>query len=170
MWYFVAATFDATSGEVALYQLPLEKWPHDDSRAAVAAHSDLRSVEQSELPLLIAARWGDNDKPAAFFNGKIDSPHVYSSALSKEEIEAFYRGNVPDGAVAAWDFSADISSTKISDVSGHRLHGTTVNLPTRAVTGYNWKGDEVDFRRVPEQYGAIHFHDDDLDDANWANI
>ena len=35
------------------------------------------------------------------------------------------------------------------------------------MTSHNWTGDEFDFKRAPEQYGAIHFHDDDLDDAGW---
>ena len=40
-------------------------------------------------------------------------------------------------------------------------------MPMRAVTGYNWTGREVDPRLAPKEYGAIYFHDDDLDDANW---
>jgi N,N-dimethylformamidase len=35
------------------------------------------------------------------------------------------------------------------------------------VTGYNWSGREMDFKHAPDQYSAIHFHDDDLDDARW---
>jgi N,N-dimethylformamidase len=42
-----------------------------------------------------------------------------------------------------------------------------VNVPTRAVTGYNWEAKEQNFIHAPEQYGAIHFHDDDLGDACW---
>ena len=42
-----------------------------------------------------------------------------------------------------------------------------MNQPTRAVTGHLWDATEMDFRRAPEQYGAIHFHDDDLLDAGW---
>src|SRR5699024_6635621 len=36
-----------------------------------------------------------------------------------------------------------------------------------AATGYRWTGKELNFIHAPEQYGAIHFHDDDLTDANW---
>ncbi len=71
------------------------------------------------------------------------------------------------GGVAAWDFARDISSEAITDTSANRLHGETVNLPARAVTGHNWTGAEMDWRKAPEQYGAIHFHDDDLYDAGW---
>ena len=41
-------------------------------------------------------------------------------------------------------------------------------MPMRAVTGPGWTGREVDFRAAPDEYDAIHFHDDDLDDAGWA--
>ena len=37
-------------------------------------------------------------------------------------------------------------------------------MPARGVTGYNHHGDEADFRHAPGQYGAIHFHRDDLED------
>jgi N,N-dimethylformamidase len=47
------------------------------------------------------------------------------------------------------------------------MHGRIVNLPARAMTGHNWTGEVMDWTQAPEQYGAIHFHDDDLVDAGW---
>jgi N,N-dimethylformamidase len=88
---------------------------------------------------------------AGHFNGKIDSPRV----LRGEHV------------VAAWDFSRDISSATITDTSPQGLHGRVVNMPMRGVTGWNYTGHETDFRRLPEEYGAIFFHDDDLEDAQW---
>jgi N,N-dimethylformamidase len=35
------------------------------------------------------------------------------------------------------------------------------------MTGYNWSGHNFDWKHAPGEYGAIHFHDDDLDDARW---
>jgi N,N-dimethylformamidase len=35
------------------------------------------------------------------------------------------------------------------------------------MTGYNWTGREEHFIHAPAEYGAIHFHDDDLEDAGW---
>jgi N,N-dimethylformamidase len=35
------------------------------------------------------------------------------------------------------------------------------------MTGWNWEGIEEVFRHAPEQYGAIHFHEDDLEDCGW---
>jgi len=37
----------------------------------------------------------------------------------------------------------------------------------RGMTGWNWDCSEECYRHAPELYGAIHFHDDDLDDAGW---
>ena len=72
-----------------------------------------------------------------------------------------------DTPIANWDFSLDIGAEIVRDTEANQLHGRTVNLPTRAVTGHNWTGDESDFKVAPSQYGAIHFHDDDLEDAQW---
>jgi N,N-dimethylformamidase len=83
------------------------------------------------------------------FDGKIDSPAVEG--------------------VAAWDFSIGIQTLHVYDTGFRRLHGRVVNMPMRAVTGHNWTGREVDFRRTPEEYGAIHFHHDDLDDCRWES-
>jgi N,N-dimethylformamidase len=35
--------------------------------------------------------------------------------------------------------------------------------------GHAWDGTEMNWTRAPGQYGAIHFHDDDLYDAGWAS-
>ena len=44
---------------------------------------------------------------------------------------------------------------------------SAINKPMRGATGRNWDGSETSWTHAPEQYGAIHFHDDDLDDAGW---
>ena len=72
-----------------------------------------------------------------------------------------------EDALGLWDFAADMGTDRVTDRSPNRLHGRTVNAPKRAVTGHNWDGTEMDWRRAPQQYGAIHFHDDDLYDAGW---
>ena len=42
-----------------------------------------------------------------------------------------------------------------------------VNLPTRAMKGASWTGEERDWKAAPHQYAAIHFHEDDLYDCGW---
>ena len=39
-------------------------------------------------------------------------------------------------------------------------------MPARAMTGHGWDGTS-DLASVPHQYGAIHFHSDDIEDAGW---
>src|SRR5581483_9092309 len=105
-------------------------------------------------------------------NGKFDRPCIFDRALRAEEIDALRAGTSPDeidaaALIAAWDFARDISSARVTDTSPHGLHGMAVNMPARAMTGYNWSGAEVDATRAPQQYGAIYFHEDDLADAGW---
>ena len=38
------------------------------------------------------------------------------------------------------------------------------------MTGHNWTSREEHFIHAPAEYGAIHFHDDDLEDAGWKWI
>ena len=73
-----------------------------------------------------------------------------------------------EGLIAAWDFSQGIQGEAIIDLGPHRVHGVIVNLPVRAMRGWNWDGRETNWTHAPEQYGAIHFHEDDLVDACWA--
>lgn len=170
-WYFIAATFDAASGKVMLYQQPVVDWPGDDSAAMVERTVSLKAPGANEHPLLLAAMWDRRDQTGgvvgAHYNGKLESPRVFNRALSGQEIAALRQGATPNDAVAAWDFSADISSHKVTDRSTNQLHGETVNMPTRAMTGRQWSGKALDFKHAPAEYGAIHFHDDDLDDAKW---
>ncbi|MBL9035571.1 MAG: N,N-dimethylformamidase [Rhodospirillaceae bacterium] len=165
-WYRVAASFDAKSGRVTLAahrQLPYAGNPQRQIARGKAAASTAANR------FLIAA-WNDGAKVTAHFNGKIDSPAVYAKA---QPIEALLlppgsRGALtPRQAVAAWDFARDIPGTAVIDRGPKRRNGQTVNLPTRAMTGWNWNGTEMNWVHKPEHYGAIHFHDDDLYDCGW---
>jgi N,N-dimethylformamidase len=170
-WYFVAASFDAATGVVQLRQEPLPDWPLDPSRGAVSQQTGITALRPAEGPLLMAAMAGEEPATVtAHFNGKIDRPSLYDRALSPDELVQLRDGASPldvDGVVAAWDFSQGIASSRIIDSSTNALHGAAINLPTRAVTGANWTGDESNVNHAPDQYGAIHFHADDLDDAGW---
>src|SRR5262249_20934836 len=108
------------------------------------------------------------------FNGKIDRPRVYGHALSETPLHELAAGVEPDsrGLVARWDFADGIGpngvpSDRVTDASGNDLHGRCVNAPARGMTGYNWSGREEHFIHAPAEYGAIYFHDDDLEDADW---
>ena len=174
-WYFVAASFDAKTKAVTLIQEPLHTHVGTRDGATSRAKAKLARIPAHTAPLTMAARFVRHDKQrtvcSRHYNGKIDSPRFASRALSRAEMEALKARQI-DGAlandvVAAWDFAADITGTKVTDVTPNRLHGRVVHMPARAMTGWNWNGDEMCWRHAPEQYGAIHFHDDDVYDAGW---
>jgi N,N-dimethylformamidase len=174
-WYFVAASYDAASGKVSLYQLPHSMWPRDDSRAAVQRQAGSVKVDHTAGPFLMAA-WdegmeGNRQMVGGCYNGKVEAPAVFARALSRQEVERLQKGAKPGEVdtevVAAWDFARDFSNDQIRNAASSRLNGKTVNRPCKAMTGHNWSGDEPNYKHAPEQYGAIYFHDDDLDDAGW---
>lgn len=187
LWYLVAFTYD--HGHMRLIQKP---WmTHTNSRFSLATdlgpttadvrdHSDVQPTLHNESPLMLASHTERHTDeaiglvPGALFNGKIDSVRVYRRALSLEAIVQNIENPRSPDVVGVWDFENEITAggvrpiRSVSDSSGNALHGVTVNMPTRGVTGYNWEAREQNFIHAPSQYGAIHFHEDDLDDARWA--
>ena len=110
---------------------------------------------------------------AGHFDGKLERPRLSSAALDDAGIEAL-GAHEPAGPglaslVSAWDFSRDTPGTRIVDIGPARRDGHCVNLPARAMTGHAWSGESPDWRQAPADYGAIHFHHDDLYDCGWES-
>ena len=207
VWYLAAASYDAETGAVRLYQEPVVTsangglgmallHPAEETTAEVSGNCDI-GPGANDAPFLMAASTALSDSgrsicgahykeatsPVALpeqcdtYNGKIDRPRLSSVALDKHGIDALARGfkgcpaDLRRIVVGAWDFQANIArsiaSTYIVDTSPNLLNGHAINLPARGMTGYNWSGDEIVYHHAPEEYGAIHFHDDDIDDARW---
>ena len=174
-WYFVAVSYDSSTGKVTLYQQPRTIWPMDETAAVVEREIGQLEVAENGVPLVMAGYCEGEDpsgpRVAGHFNGKIDRPALFGRALSLRELESLRDGASPSevggGLIGAWDFGRDFASDRITDVSENRLHGNTANRPTRAMNGHNWTANYIDFNLAPQEYGAIHFHDDDLDDARW---
>lgn len=166
-WYVVAASFDASAATVSLHQENINIWAPKGSSVTVQRRASVSGLATSDAPLVIAGYSARENAGiygvSGHFNGKIEGARLYDRALSRNEIFA----RPSDGLIAAWDFGRDFSSAHVTDVSGSGQHGTIVNMPARAVTGHNWKGRETDFSQAPDQYAAIHFHEDDLEDAGW---
>jgi N,N-dimethylformamidase len=173
-WYHVGAAVDLVASTVTLRQTPLaDHSPSLEPPAAVTASLAARPAPPGAL-FIGAAHEAVEDgrrRTTWHFNGKIDGPSLARRALTPAELQAAATApstHVPTAdALGLWDFAADISSDCVTDRSPNHLHGRTVNAPKRAVTGHSWDGTEMDWRRAPAQWGAIHFHDDDLYDAGW---
>jgi N,N-dimethylformamidase len=167
-WSLVAASFDAATGRATVVQRPLAAFAGNPGAAQIGEQVSLRPAGGGDF--LIAAWNGAGGLAAGHYDGCIDAPRVASRALDESDCEALREGVpavlAPD-IVAAWDFSRDIPTDRVSDMGVHRRHGHAVNMPTRAVKGWNWDDSEYDWKKKPSHYGAIHFHRDDLYDCGW---
>lgn len=172
-WHLVACSYEAESKTVNLLQHP--RGGYLDHLPCDSACSNAAGFTAATTDLFFAARPDTRSKQTAAmtdcFNGKIDSPGMLDRALELKEMESIATSTTPlnryPGLLAAWDFARDTGTDVISDIGPHRLHGRTVNLPSRGCKGFNWSGSEQNWQHAPQEYGAIHFHDDDLYDAGW---
>jgi N,N-dimethylformamidase len=172
-WHLVAMTLG--NGELSVLQEPYSRSGAGERpiESTCAVDSDWNC--DADAPLVIAARRlsdeGEKLRTDGQFNGKIEKPRLAHTALSRLQIETLRHAAVPtdlnDQVIGFWDFSRYIDSETVRDLSRNGYHGETVNLPARAMIGSNWTGEEVKWSTTPEQYGAIHFHDDDIYDASW---
>ena len=180
VWSFVAAGVDLRRGRIQLLVDPQLAWAAP-SRSEIVERTELSgAVAATQLggddaPLLIAGAWRRDEsgqRVARTFNGKIAAPRVLGRALELDALIAERDRTDASGAgrdvVAAWDFSYDAASRRVRDVSGNGWHGETVQMPARGATGPRWTHDVACSQERPERYDAIHFHDDDLDDAGWT--
>jgi N,N-dimethylformamidase len=170
-WYFVAVSFDGATRTVRMNQAPLG-WAAAHEAVSVGKQVPVAAIAPSGGPLMIAASLDADGRHHKVFNGKIDAPRIFDRALNETEIAALSRGADPvavagTALVASWDFSIGMSGQIATDTSAHRLHGTVVNLPHRAVIGHNWSGHEYNAANRPGEYGGIEFHEEDIDDARW---
>jgi hypothetical protein len=161
-WSKVKLVLSGRSVQLNLKPIPFKVEPVLPP-TAFEGQSDAEALLFRPGPLLIAAKQSDatgNSRSdqrlpvTDFFNGRIDQLTLKTS------------GQQPL-VLAKYDFSLKMSSNKIVDTSGRGHNGILINAPTRAVTGHDWDGSECDWTRAKFGYGAIHFHNDDLDDAEW---
>ena len=174
-WYLVSGSYDALTGELNVCQEPINSSHENLKVASLTSQAKLNAIAKSDSPLMFAAfpMTLSTGKPGSQsnYNGKMDRPRLMAGVLSAAERSAMAWDALPHErnahVVGAWDFSRDIGVSAITDVGPNGLHGNTVNLPSRGCKGYNWSGTEQNWNHAPQEYGAIHFHDDDLYDAGW---
>lgn len=165
-WYLLVGVFDGAAGEIRLHQRPYPVWPLDPTLADREVDVSIAEPQHEAVPLTMAAWSNDPKLPRSHFNGRIEAPGVYDRALTTHDIEALFGGSTVDGRRAGWDLARDTSTSSVRDVVGS-CDGRTVNMPTRGMTGHLYRGDEEAWTRDPETHGAIHFHEDDLEDCGW---
>jgi len=186
VWYSAGASYDGAAGSAVVHLAPVINSVNSIlGRAAplppavTQAMSADRVSFHSQSSTVIAgwragASTGGRVTVGGHYNGKIDRPRVYGHALDASQFDELASGREPDsrGLIARWDFADGIGpngipTDRVTDASGNDLHGRCVNSPARGMTGHNWRGIEEHFIHAPAEYGAIHFHDDDIDDCGW---
>lgn len=178
-WYRLLASVDAATQAATLHCEPVEAGWGDPAFRPVSDRCPLPATAFGQgmagVPFTMAAHVTAGGKGgwrgAGHFNGKIEAPRLHAQAIPAEHVEQLLVAPLaaPSGAslVAAWDFSQDVPGTRIRDIGPNGLEGTCVNLPTRAMTGHAWTAEAMNWKSRPQEYAAIHFHEDDLYDCAW---
>lgn len=165
-WYAVSAGLDLERNTACVEQVPFlsqgdRVFPGANrAKAGRAEGAPEVTTIATQAPFRIAAlSYRDSDAWVTknHYNGKLSNPTVRGAGGT---------------TLAAWDFAISGNDdgslrTAVVDTSGSELNGVCVNTPQRGVTGPHWDGRAEDYRLSPRSYGAIHFHDDDLDDSRW---
>jgi N,N-dimethylformamidase len=162
-WYSVAVHIG--SGQAVL---DLRQSKGFTTTVPARATGPVSGVFQSSELLLSAAGLDADGAPLAPFNGKIDLPRLYATALSDAELARAGRGDLPRGSgLAGWSVGPDWGTVRVPALTGLAGEGRVVNGAEKAVTGRNWSGETESFLERPDQYQALQFHDDDVEDAGW---
>lgn len=167
-WHKVLTTYDTSSGRLSLAMRSLGQGSGelDSPWLELATSVDAQEVGAGDWYLGATFRGGEF---TTGFNGRLEAPRLVADILDVEKASALLETLAPtaEQILGAWDFSRDIASSRLSEVSGTQRHGRVFQTPTRAVKGVRWTGEFQDWRLQPSHYGAIHFHEDDLTDAQW---
>jgi N,N-dimethylformamidase len=171
-WSFVSVSCADRNIEFGVWTMPSAR--HEPAGWEWSVRSSPAGVLLGDGPVMVGADLVTDHRgrqvPRDCFNGRIERPRLFGRSLDREGVEALARlgpARDADSAIGDWDFSQGISGETVFDASSNELHGEACNLPTRAVGGSNWSGASADWTARPDEYGAIHFHDDDLLDADW---
>jgi N,N-dimethylformamidase len=159
-WYRVWCSVDPASGRICVGQQPL-----DGGEPATTETQAPGLALASGGAVLFAAR--NAAAPQDHFTGKLEDPAILPGFITSWRNACATLEALAPELIAGWDFSLGIDSQAIFDIGPHARHGHLVNLPTRAVVGMRWSGREQCWRHAPHDYGAIHFHVDDLGDCGW---
>ena len=164
-WYHATLAYDAETRYAEVVQSSLRVWPLDPTSARCGGTMTAVPCLANGAPLLFAAVSRDaSAELTSFFNGKLTGPRILGHAELSASPRASSQQEEP---LAAWHFGYLVGTDRVVSLGDAALEGRVVNMPARAVTGPTWNGQTVSLDGVPDEYDAIHFHDDDLVDAQW---
>lgn len=183
VWYSVVVTVDVAARRVTVSQQSVINSTNSIFGLVVPFDGSARTTGTAAVPgdsgtdallggLGLRSIFAPRHRVTAGFNGKIDAPRFWARALNSAEIADCHAGRYASEPVAAWRLGEDTSvagpglGDRVEEPVGG-LVGECVNQPDRGMTGWNWSGQEYNFVHAPQEYGAIWFHSDSLDDCRW---
>jgi N,N-dimethylformamidase len=158
-WYRAWLAVDPGSGRALVGQQGLDGAP------LTAETSAPRVALPSGGKVMFAAE--NAPAPRHHFTGKLEDPAIVAGYITAWPDVATTLQGLPFSVLAGWDFARGIDTQAIHDIGPQACHGRLVNMPARAMVGSRWSGREQCWRHAPREYGAIHFHADDLGDCAW---
>ena len=173
-WIFVGGAWDPDDMQLRVFIETLDPQAGRDRSATTEGEGPSAATWPGQTALTFAAHaleGGASPRVGGHYDGKIDRPRVFGQALASDALRRLCEAPAPSPGdphlVGAWDFSLGIPTEQIHDRTTNRLDGRLQQAPLRGVTGANWDGRSERWTETPSQYGAIHFHSDDLADAGW---
>ena len=152
-WYRLKAQFSAQAVDVSLAAIVdgVER-PSGSAQCRLSWQAWPAAVDT----LALAARWAGF--PVDCFNGRLEHPRIFRAGAGRKAEQEL---------LAAWDFSAEMTTQRVPCSVRPDAFAELVNAPTRAVCSSGWTGKHMDWKTAPQDYAAIHFHEDDLSDCAW---
>jgi len=177
-WYLAVASVDIEKRLISLLLECCSTLPGTsiaEPRVELTADCPSGFVVLPGTPLLFAACVEEDRSQEAIqqtccFNGRLDRIRISSPPVDFATARSLRAPTLTANAfiVGFWDFAAGIDRIEVHDLSHNRMHGRVVNAPMRGVVGVDWDGSTHDWRYARQHFSAIHFHDDDLYDAQWS--
>ncbi|MEO7122088.1 MAG: N,N-dimethylformamidase beta subunit family domain-containing protein, partial [Lacisediminihabitans sp.] len=170
-WYELEAEMNLATNLITLTCVPKSNIMNrvaEHASALMAGSTDTRfttPLAPGDAPFRIGAS-------SSFVKNRWIATNVFNGKIGGVQMERLGSEDDLDHLVARWHFGKSpredgLLLEEVVDESVNQLNGKCFNAPTRAVAGPSFDGLIDDFRRAPDQYDAIHFHDDDITDAQW---
>jgi N,N-dimethylformamidase len=165
VWFSIAIEIDGARSRVAidLVSLPARAAPR---RVDCQTMTIIGGFDPDQWQFLSIAAL-QTHYPTLCLDGQLEAPAIGAGPMPDLEAIGGALQLSSAMALAAWDFSQAMKTQSFVDAGPAGLDGVFRNLPTRAMKGSNWDASEMCWRHAPGQYGAVHFHSDDVGDLNW---
>ncbi|MBT7613986.1 MAG: hypothetical protein HN577_12325, partial [Rhodospirillaceae bacterium] len=136
-WYLLAGSYDAATNELKIVQHMVHPKATIPARCEATKSAGGVGSPHNHAAAFMAGAYNHRDAVTPWFagghvNGKLERPVLSHGLLGDDEVSALCAGPVPgslkDQVVIAWDFSVDISTDRLADISGNGLDGEAINL------------------------------------------